>query len=193
MNDRKPTFWSSMLVPFKSGQANTDKDKASLKRGASIDAVFKVKKPRPVDAADSATTSGILQSVAAVASNRLNNMATAIANTDSDDDVEPVVPQSLHWRSHPELSDWTIEVWTATNTSDVIVERYPVHKSVLALESLLFAKIFTEEQPQTTRTICTRPVPWFSPPRMQPSFTTSAKSWVCLVCVGKPSSFGLPI
>jgi BTB/POZ domain len=141
-----------MLVPFKSGQANTDKDKASLKRGASIDAVFTVKKPRPVDAADSATTSGILQSVAAVASNRLNNMATAIANTDSDDDVEPVVPQSLHWRSHPELSDWTIEVWTATNTSDVIVERYPVHKSVLALESLLFAKIFTEEQPQTTRT-----------------------------------------
>jgi BTB/POZ domain len=157
MSDHKPTFWSSMLMPFKSALSESaTKDKVSIKRAASTDAeteksLYSAKKPRSVDAAGSATTRGI-QFAAAVASNRLSNVATSVANTDSDDDIEPVVPQSLHWRSHPESSDWTIEVWTVADISDVTVQRYPVHKSVLALESLLFAKIFTEDESQTTRT-----------------------------------------
>jgi BTB/POZ domain len=138
---------------FKGEQSScTATDKAASKRcaskGADTDAIeSQFKKPRPVEMA--ATAAKGANGSAAVSSNLVTDMSIGV---DSDDDIEPVVPKSLHWRSHPELSDWSIEVWTVPDKSDVIVERYPVHKSVLALESLFFAKLFTEEQHQTTRT-----------------------------------------
>jgi hypothetical protein len=169
MSEPKPSFWVSLLAPLdmpngtsSSAKSNVLSSDGKRTRHPSINTdeetvyhncqeeespwpltgSYSRKKPRH-ETVPCAVPSAIMFP---------DHTCSAVACLDAEDDeIKPVVPQSLHWRNHPNLSDWTVEVWTMNNEKEVVVERYPAHKSVLALESLYFMTLF-KEQPTTVRT-----------------------------------------
>jgi BTB/POZ domain len=169
MSEPKPSFWASLLAPLQS----TPTGSSSAKSNAPTNGGKRTRHPT-IDTDDKTVYHNCQEEdrpfwpltghskwkkprhetvPCAVPSTTLfpDHTSSAVARLDPDDDeIEPVVPQSLHWRNHPELSDWTVEVWTMNNEKQVVVERYPVHKSVLALESLYFITLFKEQAPTMT-------------------------------------------